>query len=133
MTNIVLLRIVLVVLAIYHLVAGVASVFSFGGARWLARVYGANIEETPQLRYAVRMMGLYAFTVGAVLILAAIEPSKYQPLIYIVAGLQVARAVSRVYFRRELEANLGMPAPRNAIAVGLLVSEAVVLLVAAPR
>jgi hypothetical protein len=122
------LQFVLAILALYHLGVGSASVLSFRGAQGIAGVYGADIAYTPQMRYAVRMLGLYALTLGSLLALAAAEPARYQALIYAVAGLQLARAGCRIHFRHELQGDLNMSVQRNAIAVSLLAAEATVLL-----
>jgi len=134
MTSSLALRAVLALLAVYHLAIGVVSVSSLTlTARVTARLYGIAVGESPQLRYAVRMLGLYALALGALLALAAWRPSEHREVIAVVCALQLARAGCRVLFRDELTAAFRVPARRNAVGAALLVAEAAVLAVCFPR
>jgi hypothetical protein len=127
------LRAVLALLATYHLGVGLLSVLSpSSAARAAARLYGAAAVETPQLRYGIRMLGLYALALGSLLALATGSPAEYRAVIVVAAGLQLARAVCRIVLREELSAGFSVPERRNYINATLLVAEAVVLLVAFP-
>lgn len=132
-----LLRAVLALLAAYHLAIGAASVASFGATARLTRsLYGATLGDAaadPRLRYAVRMLGLYALALGTLLALAARDPLAHRPVIAAVAALQSARALCRVAYRRDLAAAFGVPPRRNAVNVALLVAEAAALALAFPR
>ena len=129
----VLLRLVLGVLALYHLGIGLASVLS---GRLTARVaeamYGIRVDASPQVRYAVRMLGLYALALGALLVPAALSPAAHREIIVVVCGLQLARAACRVLLRRELTAAFRVSPRRNALNAALLVAEAAVLAVCLP-
>ena len=123
----------LALLAAYHLGIGVLSVASLGlTARVTARLYGLDMPDTPALRYAARMLGLYALALGVLLALAARAPAQHREVILVVAALQVARALHRVLLRDELGAAFQLPARRNAFSAAVLVAEAVVLVACLP-
>jgi hypothetical protein len=127
------LHLVLGALALYHLGIGVASLLSFEAVSRIARpLYGLDLQASVQLRYAVRMLGLYALALGTLLAFAALQPRANRNVILVVAGLQLARALSRVVFRHELASAFHVPLRRNALNAAVLVAEAAVLLVALP-
>jgi hypothetical protein len=125
----ILARIVLVVLAVYHLSAGTLSVFSHAGAeRFVARFYGVtSLDGSPQLRYAVRMLGLQALALGALAGVAAWDPAGHRDVIAVLAALQASRAACRVMLRRSLRVTFGIPEGRNLLNASLLLVEAVIL------
>jgi|SRR5947208_3265413 len=128
-----ILRALLALLAGYHLAIGVVSVASLRvTARVVAALYGLSVAETPALRYAVRMLGLYALALGALLALAARAPGAHRDVIAVVAGLQLARAACRLLLRHELTAAFQLPMRRNAVHAALLVAEAAVLVACFP-
>jgi hypothetical protein len=127
------LRAVLALLAAYHLGVGILSVLSpSSAARVASRLYGTTAVESPQLRYGVRMLGLYALALGSLLALATASPGEYRAVIVVAAGLQLARAACRIALRHELAAGFSVPARRNYLNATLLVAEAAVLLAAFP-
>lgn len=128
MTHDVGLRVVLGLLAAYHLVIGLVSVASH---RWTARLtrglYALSLGEDARFQYAVKMLGLYALVLGALLVLAACDPAAHRPVIAALIFLQAARGLSRLAFRRLLAEGFGVPRRRNAAHAGLLLATAAVL------
>ena len=125
-----LARIVLVVLAVYHLSVGAVSVSSHAAAaRAVARLYGVtSLEGSPQLRYAVKMLGLQALALGALAGVAAWNPARHRDVIAVLAGLQASRAVCRLILRHSLLETFGIPIRRNLLNATLLVIEAAILI-----
>jgi hypothetical protein len=66
------------------------------------------------------------------LVLAAWNPSEHREIIIVVAGLQLARAIVRLRDRGLLSRSFGIPGPRNALNVGLLLGESAVLAICFP-
>ena len=127
------LRAVLASLAAYHLGIGLLSVASLRATARVTRLaYGLVLDDTPQLAHAVRMLGLYALTLGLLLGLAAWSPHEHRDVIAVVAGLQILRALSRIGYRRELGSLFSISARRNAFNAAMLVLEAMVLIVFFP-
>lgn len=128
-----ILRTLLALLAVYHLGIGTLSVlWPRAAGRVSATLYGTDVPETPQLRYALRMLGLYALAIGSLLVLAAASPAQHRSVIIVAGALQLARAVCRVAFRTELTAAYGISPRRNYLNASLLVAEVFVLAVALP-
>lgn len=128
-----ILRAVLVMLAAYHLAIGMLSVTSLRvTARVTATLYGLSVAESAPLRYAVRMLGLYAIALGALLTFAARAPATHRDVIIVVAGLQLARALCRLVLQKELSAAFKLRLCRNVFNATLLVGEAALLLLCLP-
>jgi len=124
-----LLQGVLAVLALYHLTIGVLSVFSFTATtRAAGALYGVHVVSNPQLRYAVRMLGLYAIALGALLLMAAPAPAAHREIVVVVACLQLARAGCRLFLQRELTDAFLVSDRRNALSAAVLVVQAALLL-----
>jgi hypothetical protein len=126
------LRLVLGLLAVYHLAIGVISAFAPAWARRVAQgFYGIEVELEPgaQVGYAMRMLGLYALTLGFLLALATADPHGHRAVILAVIFLQSMRAAFRLLHRAELHSSFHVPAPRNVFNAGLLLAQ-VALLVA---
>jgi hypothetical protein len=129
----IILRALLAVLAAYHLGIGMLSIASLRLTTTVVKAfYGLSVVDGPGLRYAVRMLGLYAFAVGTLLALAAHAPARHRDVIAVVAGLQVARALCRIVFRRDLGAAFELEPRRNAFNALLLAAEAAILVACFP-
>lgn len=125
-----LARIVLGVLAAYHVIIGMVSLLSYrGAARIVARLYGvASLDGSPQLRYAVKMLGLQALAIGALAAVAARDPADHRDVIAVLAALQAGRAFYRLANHQSLHDAFGIPAARNALNAAVLLAEAAILI-----
>jgi hypothetical protein len=117
-----LLRVLLAGIAAYHLAIGTVALLS---ERWTAvvvrRLYGAALDGSPQFRYAVRMLGIYALAFGFLLSIAARDPQAHRPIVLAAAFLLGARALTRMVLAKSIAAGFGVSARRNrAHACGLL-------------
>lgn len=123
-----LLALVLALLAAYHLAMGALCLLApRGAARLAGALYALRTDESPALRHGVRMLGLYALALGALLAVAALDPRGHAEVAWVLAGLQLARAIARLVWRRDLERIFGIPQRRNAISAVVLVVEAAVI------
>src|SRR5687768_11701721 len=95
------LQVLVAGLAAYHLAIGILAVLSY---RWTAvavrALYGAVLEEGTQLRYAIRMLGLYALAFGLLLSAAAWDPAAHRHVVLAAALLLAARALGRLTLAR---------------------------------
>lgn len=118
------LQLILGILALYHLAIGLVSTVSLS---WTAKVskglYAITLRESPQFRYAVKMLGLYALTIGGLLSYATLYPRESRPIILAIIFLQSARAVSRLAFNGLVTEAFGISTGRNLFNAGLLVAE----------
>lgn len=127
------LRAVLGLLAVYHLAMGLAATFAPRLAARLGRaLYALQAEDTPQLRYGLRMLGLYALAIGSLAALAALDPRTHVAIILVIAALQLARATARLVLRRELAAAFGIGSRRSALNAAVLVAQALALTATLP-
>ena len=125
----VLARLVLAILALYHLATGLVALVAPALARRLMRtVYAAELEASPAMDYATAMIGAQALALGLLAALAVRDPSGQRPFVAVLALLQLVRASVRIVRARTLRETMGVPASRNALAVAALLGEALVLL-----
>lgn len=130
----VVLRVLLGLLAAYHIGMGTASVFSPAYAARLAEAsYGVTLSADPQTQYLIRMLGLLAVAIGSLLTIAMLEPAGNRGTIVVIAALQASRAACRILFAGHLHQSFGLPRTRNALNAALLVCQAVLLLVLVPE
>lgn len=133
-TQSIVLRAVLGILAIYHLGIGLLSILS---PAWTARVskglYAISLEGTPQFRYALKMLGLYALTIGFLLVLAAWRPEEHREIIVAIILLQSMRALFRLFYNPMVTDAFSVPTSRNVLNASLLLAEVVALLACFPR
>ncbi len=128
------LRSVLGILAIYHLGIGIVSVLS---PAWTAKVskglYAISLEGTPQFGYALKMLGLYALTIGFLLVLATWRPEEHRAIIVGIILLQSLRAIFRLFFNPVVTGAFAVRTSRNVLNASLLIAEVVALVVCFPR
>jgi hypothetical protein len=127
----VLLMLMIGLLAIYHLVMGAIALFAPSrAARAVGVLYGAQLTDGPQLRYATSMIGALAVALGGLAAIAAFDPFQHKPVIASLIALQLARLFCRVRDRRMLAESLGVAAGRNAVMMLILGAEVAVLALA---
>lgn len=99
MTKQLLLKLVLVAIAAYHLFLGLAPFLSNDVTVQLARsVFGLKIEMTSQVGYIVKLLGVYAMVFGFVCGVAAFNPVKYGAILNIIILLYIFRVVNKIAF-----------------------------------
>jgi hypothetical protein len=95
----VLQRTVLVLIGLYHVGFAVLALASAAAAKWIARVaFGVFLDGTPQVMYISKLLGIYGLAFGGTALLAASNPAKYRPLIWVILGLYVLRVLDRAVF-----------------------------------
>ena len=123
-----LARLVLWLLAGYHLAVGAAALLAPALAVRLVRsLYGAALPEGGAYRYMTSMIGALAVTLGGLAAVAALAPAENRAIVAALVVLQLARIFCRLRDCRLLAASLGVTARRNAAAVLVLGAECVVL------
>jgi len=123
------LRVIAAVLFAYHLGIGVVSVLSADATAAFARqFYGLDIRIDAQFIYVLKALGMYALFTASVLGLLIWRPQRFRPLAYCMAGLQLARAATRLLFYDVLAEAFAVSVGHNLFNVALLVIEAGLLL-----
>ena len=128
------MRVLLAGLAAYHLAIGALAVLSYRRTAAAVRtLYTAELEGGAQLRYAIRMLGLYALAFGFLLSAAAWEPAAHRHVVIAAALLLIARALMRLALAGSVAASFGVSARRNRVHAGGLLLVAALLIWWLPR
>lgn len=112
-SSLVFLKIVMWIIAGMHLVVGAGLIVAPGFAQFMAEVYGADVEWTPELRYILKPLGAFMVTLGILAAAAALNPTKHRVIMYGFVVLHLARALQRLVWAQEVQAAFGISASRN--------------------
>ncbi len=98
------LKFVLALIGVYHIALGVVPFISPDLAVQVSSsIFGMTLAVTPQLLYIAKLLGIYAFVFGIVVLLVAKNPEKHGGLIYVIPLLYAARIINRIIFIREFK------------------------------
>jgi len=103
------LRVLLVFIAVFHLVAGIGLMFSVDFQRLVASSYGAQIPWNERDVYFVRIIGSFAFVLGYLAAMAAKDPLKHKIVVIAFIEFFILRNVNRHLYSQELYAGFGVP------------------------
>ncbi len=127
------LRILLWLIAVYHLVAGVAATFFQDAAIGIGSLlFGVKITMDPQATLLVRYLGAFGMAFGVMAVLAALAPARHKGFIYGAVVYFVVRAFDRIAFAGLLTTYAVGPVP-NWGRVIIILLFAIGLLVLVPR
>ncbi|MBI4575459.1 MAG: hypothetical protein HY722_04255 [Planctomycetes bacterium] len=128
------LRVVLGVLAVYHLGVGFLSCLSTAQTVRFGRVfYGLKVEVLPQTAYMLKALGIYALFTGLLLGAALSDPVRLRPVILAAILLLLLRAATRLAFRDTLREAFGVSRGRNLWNAVLMAAQAALLAWWLPR
>jgi hypothetical protein len=126
-------RIVLCLIAAYHLIAGVAAVFFPGAAVKLGSwFFGVNITMTSQAELLVRYLGAFGLSFALLATLAALSPEGNRAILYGFVVYFAVRAFSRIAFWKLLDEHTVGLAP-NWFRIIIILAFATSLLAFMPR
>ena len=103
------LRVLLVFIAVFHLVAGIGLMFSVDFQRLVVSSYGAQIPWNERDVYFVRIIGSFAFVLGYLAAMAAKDPLKHKIVVIAFIEFFILRNVNRHLYSQELYAGFGVP------------------------
>jgi hypothetical protein len=128
------LKIVLWLIALYHIILGVAAFVSLPLTLWLAQaLFGVSVELTPQASYIIRLLGVYVLAFGVLVAMLALDPSKHSSLLAVVAILYVCRILNKIVFMDLFATAFGATLTRGWIDVAMLAGFGVAVLLLWPR
>ena len=107
------LKILMWIIAGMHLVVGGGLIVAPGFAQFMAEVYGADVEWTPELCYILKPLGAFMVTLGILAVAAALNPSKNRVIVYGFVILHLGRALQRLVWAQEVQDAFGISASRN--------------------
>jgi hypothetical protein len=94
-----LLKLVLIMISLYHFFLGLAPFLSDALTVQLARsVFGLKLDMTEQMGYIVKLLGVYAMVFGLVCGVAAFNTEKYRAILNIVFFLYLFRVLNKLAF-----------------------------------
>jgi hypothetical protein len=109
------LRVMLVMVAVFHLVVGVGLNVVSGFVPIMANLYGAHVAQwSPQFLYIMRPLGAFMLVLGLIAAAAAWRPRELRPVVYACALLFTIRALHRLIDGSTITDVFGIPASRNA-------------------
>jgi hypothetical protein len=108
-----LLRALLWLICATHVAIGGALNLSADAAPFLARLYGAEVQWTPEFRYILKPLGAFMLAVGLVTAAAARDPLRNGAVVYTLVALFVMRSLQRMLFVDEIEQTFRIASTRN--------------------
>ena len=130
------LRVLLIFLATFHLVAGAGLMFSVAFQKFAVTGYGASLEWTDRNVYFLRIVGSFAFVLGYLAAMASRDPLKHSIVVVGFIEFFVLRNIHRHLYSNELYAGFGISPLVNDLTTAFFGIQAVllaVLLWRAPR
>ncbi len=107
------LKVALWSVAAFHLLVGGSLNCIPDAATFMAGVYGAEVNWTPEFSYIIKPMGAFMFALGIMCVFAALNPLRYRAVVYGFALLFFIRALQRLIFADEISEVFGIGSGRN--------------------
>jgi hypothetical protein len=128
------LKIVLLLICVYHIVLGAAAFVSDDLAVRIGRtIFGLNLEMTPQLGYIVQLLGVYALIFGVMTGFVAADPVRHSVMLNVVVILYALRVLNKFLSMDEFRQAFGASMAKVWTDVVLLAAFGVAVLVLKPR
>ena len=102
------LRVLLLFIAAFHLVAGIGLMFSIPFQHWAVSSYGARLSWDTRDIYFIRIIGSFAFVLGYLAAMAAKDPLKHRIVIIAFVEFFLLRNINRHLYSRELYSGFGV-------------------------
>lgn len=113
----------------FHIVVGAGLNLFPGMAPFMADMYGAELQSTPQFDYILKPLGAFMFVLGLLAAAAALKPVQHRAVIYGFAALFAIRAFQRVVFSQEIADSFAISASRNMANMVFFLGMAIALVV----
>jgi hypothetical protein len=123
------LRVLLVLIATFHLVAGAGLMFSIRFQQFAVALYGAHVIWTDANVYFIRVVGSFAFVLGFLAAMASRDPLKHQIVVIAFIEFFVLRNIHRHLYSNELYAGFGLSPLVNELTTAFFGIQAVLLAV----
>lgn len=101
------LRMILMFASVYHIALGLAAIVLKTQAPELARVFFRfNLTPTPEVMWMLNPFAAYMLAFGLMLAVAASDPLRFRPVVFVAVALFGLRVVQRAMFLAYGEAEL---------------------------
>jgi len=102
------LRVVLLFIAVFHLVAACGLMFSVRFQQFAATLYGATFSWSVRDTYFIRIVGSFAFVLGYLAAMASRDPIRHRIVVIGFIEFFVLRNINRHLYSRELYDGFGV-------------------------
>src|SRR3989338_4485753 len=126
-----LLKIVLGIVAVYHILLGIAGILIPADliSKLASQFFYFTLTVTPEVGWVIRPFASYLLVFGVFMGVAALDPSKYKLIIYGGISLFVVRIIQRLYFMARGFEEFGTDPVRSWLHIGVVTILAIALIV----
>lgn len=129
-----LLKILLGLIAVYHVLLGLMAFLSGDFVMRIAdSLFGLQVEPTGQVFYFGKLLGIYAIAFGAFIGMMMRDPHKYKDLLYVGVGLYALRIINKLVFMNSIKESFGVSDMRIWMDVVLLAFFGIALYLLIPK
>lgn len=121
------LRVLLLFIAAFHVVAGIGLMFSVPFQHWAVSSYGANLSWDARDIYFIRIIGSFAFVLGYLAAMAAKDPLKHRIVVIAFIEFFILRNINRHLYSHELFAGFGVSPLTNDLTTAFFGVQALIL------
>jgi hypothetical protein len=107
------LQVLLGLAGVAHVLIGAGVNLSSRFPAVVARLYGAQIDWSPQFAYILKPLGVFMIVLGALILAAARDPVKHGAVVNALVTLLALRILQRIVCRQEIADAFAMTAQRN--------------------
>jgi hypothetical protein len=123
------LRALLLLIAAFHVVAGIGLMFSVPFQRWAVSSYGAHLSWDARDVYFIRIIGSFAFVLGYLAAMAAKDPLKHSVVAIAFVEFFTLRNINRHLYSHELYSGFGVSPLINDLTTVFFGAQAIILAV----
>jgi len=121
------LRVLLIFIAAFHVIAGAGLMFSVTFQKFAVSAYGASLEWNDRNIYFLRIVGSLAFVLGYLAAMASADPLKHSFVVVGFIEFFVLRNIHRHLYSDELYAGFGISPLVNDLTTAFFGIQAVLL------
>ena len=121
------LRVLLVLIAAFHLAAGAGLMCSIRFQQLAVSFYGAQVIWNDTHVYFLRILGSFAFVLGSLAAMASRDPLQHQIVVIAFIEFFVLRNIHRHLYSNELYAGFGLSPLVNELTTAFFGIQAVLL------
>ena len=121
------LRVMLWLIAVFHLVAGAGLMFSPSFQRFAVAAYGAELTWNARNMYFLRIIGSFAFVLGTIAAMAASSPLKHAIVVIAFIEFFLLRNIHRHLYSQELYEGFGVSPSTNDLTTVFFGAQAIAL------
>jgi hypothetical protein len=134
MNKLLLLKVVLWLICLYHVFMGAAAFLSEDTAARVAEVaFGIHLQMAPQTSYIVKLLGVYAIVFGLMVALTALDPVRYTRFLDVVVVLYALRILNKLVFAKLFTEAFEAPPYRAWVDIALLAAFGLAVFLLKPR